>query len=65
MKYTTLRAPASPVHYQHDPVQMTKISVHGAINMLDYGGLCSILRCWIAAGSWIAAQPQLSIQKCP
>jgi UDP-glucuronate decarboxylase len=26
--------PASPVHYQHDPVQTTKTSVHGAINML-------------------------------
>jgi UDP-glucuronate decarboxylase len=26
--------PASPIHYQHDPVQTTKTSVHGAINML-------------------------------
>ena len=30
-----LACPASPVHYQHDPVQTTKTSVHGAINMLD------------------------------
>src|SRR6185437_11633409 len=29
-----LACPASPVHYQHDPVQTTKTSVHGSINML-------------------------------
>ncbi len=29
-----LACPASPVHYQHDPVQTTKTCVHGAINML-------------------------------
>ena len=29
-----LACPASPLHYQHDPVQTTKTSVHGAINML-------------------------------
>jgi UDP-glucuronate decarboxylase len=29
-----LACPASPVHYQHDPVQTTKVSVHGAINLL-------------------------------
>ncbi|MCB2074264.1 MAG: SDR family oxidoreductase [Novosphingobium sp.] len=29
-----LACPASPVHYQHDPVQTTKVSVNGAINML-------------------------------
>ncbi len=29
-----LACPASPVHYQHDPVQTVKTSVHGAINML-------------------------------
>jgi UDP-glucuronate decarboxylase len=29
-----LACPASPVHYQHDPVQTLKTSVHGAINML-------------------------------
>jgi len=37
-----LACPASPVHYQHDPVQTTKTSVHGAINML---GLAKRLRC--------------------
>lgn len=30
-----LACPASPIYYQHDPVQTTKTSVHGAINMLD------------------------------
>ncbi|WNO03728.1 UDP-glucuronic acid decarboxylase family protein [Rhodoferax mekongensis] len=30
-----LACPASPIHYQHDPVQTTKTSVHGAINMLE------------------------------
>ena len=29
-----LACPASPIHYQHDPIQTTKTSVHGAINML-------------------------------
>ncbi|MCK7472831.1 MAG: GDP-mannose 4,6-dehydratase [Rhodopseudomonas palustris] len=29
-----LACPASPIHYQYDPVQTTKVSVHGAINML-------------------------------
>ena len=37
-----LACPASPIHYQHDPVQTTKTSVHGAINML---GLAKRLRC--------------------
>src|SRR5712691_2411108 len=39
-----LACPASPIHYQHDPVQTTKTSVHGAINML---GLAKRLRCRI------------------
>ncbi|NQU57037.1 MAG: GDP-mannose 4,6-dehydratase, partial [Rhodospirillales bacterium] len=30
-----LACPASPIHYQNNPVQTTKTSVHGAINMLD------------------------------
>ncbi|MDQ1920923.1 UDP-glucuronic acid decarboxylase family protein [Massilia pseudoviolaceinigra] len=33
-KIFNLACPASPVHYQHDPVQTTKTSVQGAINML-------------------------------
>jgi UDP-glucuronate decarboxylase len=36
-----LACPASPIHYQNDPVQTTKTSVHGAINML---GLAKRLR---------------------
>jgi len=29
-----LACPGSPIHYQHDPVQTTKVSVHGAIHVL-------------------------------
>jgi len=43
-----LACPASPVHYQHDPVQTTKTSVHGAINML---GLAKRLGCKILQAS--------------
>ena len=32
-----LACPAAPIHYQYDPVQTTKTSVHGAINMLGLG----------------------------
>jgi UDP-glucuronate decarboxylase len=37
-----LACPASPVHYQHDPVQTTKTSVHGAINMLGLAKRLSV-----------------------
>jgi UDP-glucuronate decarboxylase len=43
-----LACPASPVHYQHDPVQTTKTSVIGAINML---GLAKRLKCPIFQAS--------------
>ncbi|UZK67928.1 UDP-glucuronic acid decarboxylase family protein [Sphingomonas sp. M1-B02] len=43
-----LACPASPIHYQHDPVQTTKTSVHGAINML---GLAKRLKCRIFQAS--------------
>lgn len=43
-----LACPASPIHYQHDPVQTTKTSVHGAINML---GLAKRLKCRILQAS--------------
>ncbi|TCJ40213.1 UDP-glucuronic acid decarboxylase family protein [Parafrankia sp. BMG5.11] len=43
-----LACPASPVHYQHDPVQTTKTSVHGAINVL---GLAKRLGCRIFQAS--------------
>ena len=43
-----LACPASPVHYQHDPVQTTKTCVHGSINML---GLAKRLKCRIFQAS--------------
>jgi UDP-glucuronate decarboxylase len=43
-----LACPASPIHYQHDPVQTTKTSVHGAINML---GLAKRVRAKILQAS--------------
>lgn len=43
-----LACPASPIHYQQDPVQTTKASVHGAINML---GLAKRLNCPIFQAS--------------
>jgi UDP-glucuronate decarboxylase len=43
-----LACPASPVHYQHDPVQTTKTSVNGAVNML---GLAKRLRARILQAS--------------
>lgn len=43
-----LACPASPIHYQHDPVQTTKTSVHGAINIL---GLAKRLKCKVFQAS--------------
>ena len=43
-----LACPASPIHYQHDPIQTLKTSVHGAINML---GLAKRLKCPILQAS--------------
>ena len=56
-----LACPASPVHYQHDPVQTTKTSVHGAINML---GLAKRLRCPIfqASTSEVYGDPEVHPQ---
>jgi UDP-glucuronate decarboxylase len=47
-KIFNFACPASPVYYQHDPVQTTKTSVHGAINML---GLAKRLRATILQAS--------------
>jgi UDP-glucuronate decarboxylase len=57
-----LACPASPVHYQHDPVQTTKTSVHGAINML---GLAKRLRCRIlqASTSEVYGDPRTNPQR--
>jgi UDP-glucuronate decarboxylase len=54
--------PASPVHYQHDPVQTTKASVHGAINML---GLAKRLRAKIlqASTSEVYGDPKVHPQR--
>ena len=53
--------PASPIHYQHDPVQTTKTSVHGAINML---GLAKRLRARIlqASTSEVYGDPEVHPQ---
>ena len=57
-----LACPASPVHYQHDPVQTTKTSVHGAINML---GLAKRLRARIlqASTSEVYGDPEVHPQR--
>ena len=56
-----LACPASPVHYQNDPVQTTKTCVHGAINML---GLAKRLRAKIlqASTSEVYGDPTVSPQ---
>ncbi|MEP6443904.1 MAG: UDP-glucuronic acid decarboxylase family protein [Hyphomicrobiales bacterium] len=56
-----LACPASPVHYQYDPVQTTKTSVHGAINML---GLAKHLKCKIlqASTSEVYGDPEIHPQ---
>lgn len=56
-----LACPASPIHYQHDPVQTTKTSVHGAINLL---GLAKRLRCRIlqASTSEVYGDPSVNPQ---
>jgi UDP-glucuronate decarboxylase len=57
-----LACPASPIHYQHDPVQTTKTSVHGAINML---GLAKRLKCRIlqASTSEVYGDPSVHPQR--
>lgn len=56
-----LACPASPVHYQYDPVQTVKTSVHGAINML---GLAKRLNCRIfqASTSEVYGDPEMPEQ---
>lgn len=57
-----LACPASPVHYQFDPVQTTKTSVHGAINML---GLAKRVRARIlqASTSEVYGDPEMHPQQ--
>ena len=56
-----LACPASPVHYQFDPVQTTKTSVNGAINML---GLAKRMKCKVlqASTSEVYGDPQIHPQ---
>lgn len=56
-----LACPASPIHYQYDPVQTTKTSVHGAINML---GLAKRVKARIlqASTSEVYGDPQIHPQ---
>lgn len=57
-----LACPASPIHYQFDPVQTTKTSVHGAINML---GLAKRIKAKIlqASTSEVYGDPSVHPQK--
>lgn len=57
-----LACPASPIHYQHDPVQTTKTSVHGAINMLGLAKRCKakILQ---ASTSEVYGDPEMHPQR--
>lgn len=57
-----LACPASPVHYQFDPVQTTKTSVHGAINML---GLAKRVKARIlqASTSEVYGDPEIHPQR--
>ncbi|MGE4506889.1 MAG: UDP-glucuronic acid decarboxylase family protein [Desulfovibrionaceae bacterium] len=59
-----LACPASPIHYQHDPVQTLKTSVHGAINML---GLAKRIRARIfqASTSEVYGDPAMHPQQEP
>ena len=56
-----LACPASPIHYQHDPVQTTKTCVHGSINML---GLAKRTRAKImqASTSEVYGDPEMHPQ---
>ena len=56
-----LACPASPIHYQYDPVQTLKTSVHGAINML---GLAKRVKAKIfqASTSEVYGDPEVSPQ---
>ena len=57
-----LACPASPIHYQYDPVQTTKTSVHGAINMLGLAKRCKakILQ---ASTSEVYGDPEMHPQR--
>jgi UDP-glucuronate decarboxylase len=56
-----LACPASPVHYQFDPVQTTKTSVHGAINMLGLAKRLKV-RIFQASTSEVYGDPEMHPQ---
>ena len=54
-----MACPASPIHYQYDPVQTTKTSVHGAINMLGSPSACARKSSGLDLGGlWRSGAPQ-------
>jgi UDP-glucuronate decarboxylase len=57
-----LACPASPIHYQHDPVQTTKTSIHGAINMLGLAKRTKA-RIFQASTSEVYGDPSVHPQK--
>jgi UDP-glucuronate decarboxylase len=57
-----LACPASPVHYQHDPVQTTKTSVHGAINLLGLAKRLGV-RIFQASTSEVYGDPEVHPQR--
>lgn len=57
-----LACPASPIHYQNDPVQTTKTSVHGAINMLGLAKRCGA-KIFQASTSEIYGDPEVHPQR--
>ena len=58
-----LACPASPIHYQFDPVQTTKTSVHGAINMLTLAKELQNVKIFQASTSEVYGDPQEHPQK--
>jgi UDP-glucuronate decarboxylase len=57
-----LACPASPIHYQHDPVKTVKTSVHGAINVLDLAHRCGA-RVLQASSSEVYGDPNIHPQR--
>ena len=57
-----LASPASPIHYQYDPVQTTKTNVHGAINLLGLAKRLNV-KIFQASTSEIYGDPNISPQK--
>ena len=57
-----LACPASPIHYQYDPVQTTKTSVHGAINMLGLAKRCKA-KIFQASTSEVYGDPEVHPQR--